>query len=755
MAIVCASALGGGTDLPSLAAADGFNAPPPISASQRHLHKTSAAAHSGPAISATPNLPAYLVPVLTSQERQLESLARNLKKTESAAAYQKLSSFASARSAGEMRTRAALALGYFDYNKGRYSDALRWLGRAGKDPLLSSYALYWSAVANQAVGDHGAALDQLEKFRRDFPESVMSEQALTALSQSAIALNRPGDALSALESDPEIGTNPALLMLRGEAREQAGRNEDSAADYLAVFYSFPLSSQSFEAGRKLEVLRTKLGDKFPTLSLALRFSRGQTLFDARRWRDAHQAFQEIIPLASGEDLERAELLAVASESSESANPTALAGMKLEDPDVDAERLYLLSQIYRTRKDFPPMQQAVEAAVSRAPASEWAEHALFSAGNSDWVQLDLDGAAAYYQRVVENFPASHDADAAHWRLTWRAYFERKPEPAALLEEHLEKYPGSPFTPDAVYWLGRIAERNGQLPLARGFYEKLRERFPESYFGELAAERLKGTGNGPADKANVLALLPPVPAAAKLNDDIGPVALIYWQRARALETIGFDSSAELELRAAYAATGDARLLLDAAEAALASEQYPKAIVTVRQVVPQLESHVFEDLPEEIWRTAYPLPYADEIRRAAAVEGIDPMLLAGLVRQESAFEREAVSHANAYGLSQLLPVTARKYSRILRLGYSHQRLFDPEYNLRIGAAYFESLLTAYGSPEAALAAYNAGEDRVAQWQTGRKFEEPAEFVESIPFSETRDYVQIVTRNASIYRRLYGTQR
>jgi soluble lytic murein transglycosylase len=96
----------------------------------------------------------------------------------------------------------------------------------------------------------------------------------------------------------------------------------------------------------------------------------------------------------------------------------------------------------------------------------------------------------------------------------------------------------------------------------------------------------------------------------------------------------------------------------------------------------------------------------------------------------------------------------AREQRLRYSRVRLDDPDYNVRLGTAYFASLEKQFGSVEAALAAYNAGADRVTEWTTGQMYREPAEFVESIPFTQTRLYVQIITRNASIYRRLYGAQ-
>ena len=113
-----------------------------------------------------------------------------------------------------------------------------------------------------------------------------------------------------------------------------------------------------------------------------------------------------------------------------------------------------------------------------------------------------------------------------------------------------------------------------------------------------------------------------------------------------------------------------------------------------------------------------------------------------------------SNALGLMQLLPSTARQLSKQAKVRYSQARLFDPDYNIKLGTAYFADLKRRLGSVEAALAAYNAGEDRVAFWQMGQNYREMAEFIDSIPFTETRQYVQIITRNADIYRQLYGAK-
>jgi soluble lytic murein transglycosylase len=104
------------------------------------------------------------------------------------------------------------------------------------------------------------------------------------------------------------------------------------------------------------------------------------------------------------------------------------------------------------------------------------------------------------------------------------------------------------------------------------------------------------------------------------------------------------------------------------------------------------------------------------------------------------------------QVEPKTALKVAHQLKVRYTRARLTDPGYNLQLGSRYLANLIQSFGTPEAALAAYNAGEDRVVQWTAGQNYLETAEFVESIPFTETREYVQIVIRNSEVYRLVYG---
>ncbi len=703
------------------------------------------------------------------QSRELTSLARALKTEEEARqnadlqsasgsdadpppAYTRLARFAKSYAKGELGARAALALGYDDYNNGRYTQARAWLDLAKPEKLLPDYVLFWSAQVDRNLNNNAAALDQLQSLRQNYPQSVMLPLAVQAYAETAIALTEPQQALDALASAKDIDENPTLLFLRAQAHEQANDQIAAAGDYLEVYDRFPLSTQADEAGQKVALFKSSMGSAFPQPPASEQLLRANILFEAHNWQDAENAYTNALPSLSGSDADVAQLHIADCKVQLGGDPSLLASVQFQTPEVDAERLYDLSQAYRSVKDETNMLAVLAKLQSSDSQSSWTEHTLFAVGNYYWVKLDRDHAAADYQQVADKFPASDDAINAQWRVAWTAYMDRSADADSLIGKFLADHPDSIYTPDALYWLGRLAEQKRKRPEARAYFRKLQERFPNSYFALHASTPLRVLGRGRVAVLPVLDSIPRIPPEREILKSVPAAAIPYVQRSIALETIAFDDSAMLELRAAYDATGAAALELDLARVATNGEHYDSAMAAIRSVYPSIESRAFASAPRDAWTFAFPLPYGAQIRSAARRTGSDPMLIAGLIHQESAFDKNAHSYANAFGLMQLVPETADRYARQLRLEFSEDRLLDAPYNLRLGCTYFGELMRSFHSAEAALAAYNAGEDRVTLWQTGQKYAELPEFVESIPFSQTREYVEIVMRNAAIYRRLYG---
>jgi soluble lytic murein transglycosylase len=378
----------------------------------------------------------------------------------------------------------------------------------------------------------------------------------------------------------------------------------------------------------------------------------------------------------------------------------------------------------------------------------------SAANRFLLVNRADDYVPLYRAVYEDFPAEPPAGLAHWKVTFQSYLHDKPDAAALLRDHLRNYPAHSTAGAALYFLGRHLEEQSDAGSARACYQKLSQTFQNTYYALLARGRLAhqepAIGAASQETAKFLAGLnlaetKPVPAEGTR------ATALHIERSRLLRTAGLGDLADAELRFGSRTDGQSALL--GMEIADAAEAPHRALRIMKGMAPDYLGLTLTQAPRKFWELLFPLPYRNDLEVSARQRELDPFLVAGLIRQESEFNPEARSSANAYGLTQVRPGTGKQFARKAGVPYSSSRvLFQPAANLKIGTSILRSMLDQNsGKVEQTLASYNAGPNRVAEWMTWNTYREPAEFVESIPFTETRDYVQAVLRNADIYRRLY----
>jgi soluble lytic murein transglycosylase len=693
-------------------------------------------------------------PADADAQKELALLARDLHRS-IPGAYDKLAAFANKNISSVWGQRAALALGYDDYSKNRAQQALAWLQKAKPDSLLFEYTLFWTAQSEHALNKNAAAAQDFAQVLRENPGAAFREQILEAYVPAALAIGHPQDALDALASYPATGSKPALLLARARANESAHKSVPAAKDYQALFYKYPLADESKDAAIALPRLNKQLHNEFPYATGELQDQRAQSFFEAHKWREARIEYDKLVAMLkdpANPIRQRALVRSAECRQQPKPAPGLFTKLTLTDPEADAERLYYLSQAWRSDKNEVQMLTTVEKVAEKYPQSRWTEDALMSTGNYYWVLLDRTKAASYYQRVLDAFPGGKDAYNAEWRIAWVAFIQRQPYADEKMTNFLRKYPVTGGAVNALYWLGRDAERNGNPAHARAYYQKALERYPATYFAHAADLRLAKLAPGEPEQVDALLQIPPAPPLRPFDEPIAPVVAERWTRAQALRTIAFDASAELELKSAYAATASPRFLVEAAQAAFDQGHFASGMNYGRMAVPNFDARQFNEVPANVWKVLFPFPYESVIRREAARNQFDPMFAAGLIRQESTFQADAVSHANAIGLMQILPKTGRLLARERKIRYTGNTLFDPNLNIELGMLYIANLTRATGGPEYAAAAYNAGEDRIALWKSERTYDEVPELVESIPFTETREYVQIVLRNTEMYRGLYG---
>jgi soluble lytic murein transglycosylase len=427
---------------------------------------------------------------------------------------------------------------------------------------------------------------------------------------------------------------------------------------------------------------------------------------------------------------------------------------MDQSEADAERWFYVEECARRRNEEDEMMAAVKRLGKDYPHSSWRLRALVGAANRYLVTNRQSELAALDREIYEDFPQEAPAAQAHWRRAFQAYLANRKEAFDLMREHLERYPAHATAGAALYFLGRGAEREEDFAAAAAFYGALAKALPNTYYAVLAREGMKtpeiaGAGASPKT-AEFLATIK-LPEPRPVPDEATPATTLRIERSRLLRTAGLTDLADAELR--FGARTDAQPALVSMEMATVADVPYQGLRAMKSLNGDYLILPLAAAPEKFWKLLFPLPYREQLISSSRAVDLDPYLVAGLIRQESEFNPEAISRQNAYGLTQVQPVTGREYARragIIR--FTNRILFQPAVNLKIGATIFRSMLDRNdGSLEQTLAAYNAGPTRAAEWRSWYTWREPAEFVEAIPFNETREYVQAVLRNADVYRRLY----
>jgi soluble lytic murein transglycosylase len=313
------------------------------------------------------------------------------------------------------------------------------------------------------------------------------------------------------------------------------------------------------------------------------------------------------------------------------------------------------------------------------------------------------------------------------------------------------------------LARSYERLGDSAAALHLYGRARELSNLGYYGQRAAQAegtlsKGGTGTGRSffgiDFLKVTAAVSAIQAGGRSHLTApGESAARVIERARQLLAADLPDLAVSELRSAIALLPEERSLSYVLSRMFERRGDPyNAIVTLRRAFPDYDERPHRSLPPEVWELLFPLRHWETIVANATKNSLDPHLVLGIIRQESAFQVAARSRANARGLMQVLPSTGRMLARDAGVGrYTVSKLFRPEANIALGTRYLASLMERFGGRlEISLAAYNAGGSRAERWQAEFGHLDMAEFVERIPFSETRGYVKQVLTNMAHYSHL-----
>jgi soluble lytic murein transglycosylase len=686
-------------------------------------------------------------------------MAQQLLQDRTPSAYAGVETYARRHTKEDAGALAWLVVGYARTLDHDYVKAIEPLNRAKAGASeLGDYVAYYLGVSYLNTSHNAEALATLADFSTKFPDSLLIRDAHLVYANALLEEGRAHEAAGLLEKDRNPIRSDVEFTV-GRAYEAAGDTQKAGAIFRNIYFNLPNSAEADAAGRELRKLEI-------SGTLGERRTRADLLLKAKHYSDAAHDYRELVDEVTPAERPQVKLaLAGALEKSERSHEARqiLTSMGVQTGDAEAERLYLLSETERSTSDDEAVQRTLNELRQFGPTSPWLEQALFSAGNMYLLKRDYDRAIDYYRELQQRFPNGTRAPYAHWKGAWLSFRQGRTDEARQgFENQIALYPDSGEVPAALYWRARIAEEEGNPAMARAFYQKLSDRFHNYYYAELGRQRLKGlqaTRNWtPAETLPRYALLdrvPPLSATGKVVAVEPPDDNLRVERARLLSNGGLADMAVRELQAAAAEESGTWAPPEMARVYQDGGRYDRGIEIMKRSTPNYFAVDLADLPRPYWEALFPKAYWPDLRKYSVMNGLDPYLVASLIRQESEFNAQALSRANAVGLMQLLPKTGKTVAKQVKLKrFSAPQLFTPSVNLQLGTRYFKDMVDKYnGQFEYALAAYNAGSDRVGDWLGQGHYRDPQEFVESIPFTETREYVQAILRNANVYRQLYGT--
>ena len=695
--------------------------------------------------------------------RQISTLLGNTPRNEKYARLEELSNDRS--QSPRTRGLAAFALGVHQLERKRIAPAVESFRRPEIDATeLEGFALFYIAreLETSKPGDALTALAALEASHPDFP--LMDEARL----RYARILKAKGEREEAIRKLGTL-TQSADDAARGDALDELsklfiglGRHQDAVDVLETLYYELPRHNRANNGGRRLTGLRKKLPEVEPARYYELGMKRAGILMEQGRYRDAYNGYASLLKrYRKVADVDHVRLRMAVSQYRRRRLTASVANFKrVTSDDLAPEALYYQAQVARRLQRQKTQLARVSELETRFPHSKWTAAALVRLADHHESNDELDEALARYNQVIQQFPQEEHTLDARWRVHWNAYRRGRFEEAGRgFEETARERPRAGELARLLYWAGRAYQEAGELERADALYRQVMLGYQNTYYGRRALEHLSEMQG----RRSSIATIEEARKGIDLSDAMSVNRVERQQRIAELLAVGLPKRALEDAEAAGNSKGgkrgersrqdDAAFLMMAAWIHYSEGRPLQTIITIREAFPFHESATGDLLPRGVWELFYPLPYREHVEHYANARGLDPYLVAALIRQESTFNPRVRSRAGARGLMQLIPATGRQVARQERRRYRTRDLYNPEINIRYGTRYLKDILGRFnGRVDYALASYNAGPHRVKRWTGMDMSIDPEVFIEEIPFDETRRYVKLVLRNEMLYRRLYG---
>ena len=645
----------------------------------------------------------------------------------------------------------SFAKAYSLYSGGKFSQA-KELFQLTSDPKfpLVDYSLFYLATIAFNEKDWDASRQLLTQLRQRYPQSIWFYPAELQRAKIDLAEKKYAQATATLRSlrsekaaKSEIAEEALFLL----AQAAQGDPAQSFALYQELRNLYPGSRWTPMARKEQSRLRDQYPELFGLNTIQAISDEADRLTRERDYEGAETLYKKLLDNSTEPDFrlrlltKLADLYLAGRKRNDAIPILALIARNYSDTPEAPKALYQAGQILWNRHDNLQALEYFKQVMERYPTNDFTDKAQYAAADIYEWQGKKDEAIALYNKTATSSTASEVRDDALWRLAWLYYrLGPLPDSYTTFKALADQTKDSARRTAALYWQTRAAEKNGDIELAKQLYRQVLNAGEESYYQALATRALARMGEVVAEPKPNQGAIAPDPGSR-----VSPQIAFHLTRARELSRLPIPNLANGELdEIARIAGKQTRLRPLLMREYFKNQAYGRSLAVANQL-----SASYSD--RNIYR--FPLAYWDSIQQKAQERGMDPYLVLAVIRQESLFDRRARSPAFALGLMQLLPSTAGRVAKQIGMPPpTNDQLFDPDINLTLGAQYLKQLLDRYSNNWfKAIAAYNAGEAAVDRWEKEIVTDDIEEFVERIPYTETRGYVKLVIRNQRIYQKLY----
>jgi soluble lytic murein transglycosylase len=523
-----------------------------------------------------------------------------------------------------------------------------------------------------------------------------------------------------------------FLLLLGESYERGGLSTDAAETYRELWRLYPGEPEADLAGERLDALEVATGKPLRTPADQLQLA--DSFYELRRNEEAYDAYRAALAAGlAARDARRARRLVASTLFRLRRYPEAAAAYQAVGREPEA-RIQHARAVARAG-DSDTAVSLLEK-LAKSLRGSYADRSRYLAALLLESQPPDPRASAHFARLAQSARDRGIRRDARWRLAWAAYSTDAYPEALYHLETLERATPDPIARlQARYWRARTLAHLGD-ERATPLFEEIAAEYPLTYYGWRAAGRLGFREIAPAPAE------PPRRAAARLR----PADL---ERVRALIEAGLESDARDEIRTLARRSLSFEDRLELAELATDAGDANRAQRLVVDAYQEPLARGPQPGLEELWWLAWPWVLPED---AEGDPRVDTELVYAVMREESGYRPKVVSVVGARGLLQIMPETGQRLANDLGIPFEPDDLFDPALNVRLGSYYLSKLRLRFGGRDsAAIGSYNAGPEAIARWLDERGSLEDDEWVETIPYSQTRSYVKRVLRSQWAYRTLY----